>query len=716
MRPERALRWWRLHWPNPLEPDPVLELLRAWAADTRSPVLALEVRAKAGEVSYWLGAGGEAVGQVRVLRRLIPDSAAVLEDLPRPTVVTVRRLRMSTRHRQLGTNIEAVARAIHAALTLTDTSEVLIMQLLLGPRRVPLAVPNRLPGTALTPWWQLPFTIGARDLDPEPRTALRTKVGEHGFAATLRIGVSAATPSRRQALSLGLFAALRTSETPGLKLRLRPDSVRRFNAGMPGWWWPLRLNVSEAANFCGWPIGKDPIPGAPNPHPRLVRPVAAVTGKTRVIGQATAPGENRSLVLRPRDALSHLHVIGPTGVGKSTLLQSLILADITAGFGVVVIDPKGDLVADVCARIPAARRRDVVVLDPADELAPVGLNPFAIPGASPDLVADGILAVFHGLYRDAWGPRVQDVLHAGLLTLARTPEASLLMLPLLLTNPGVRRRLVDPIAAADPVGLGPFWEWFESLSPGEAAQVLAPVMSRLRALLLRHSMRHTLGQTRPRFHIGQVLTERKVLLVDLAKGRLGPEGSALLGSLLVSQLWQATTARASLPAAKRAPVFVYIDEVQDYLHLPTDLADVLAQSRGLGVGLTLAHQTLSQLTPAISDAILANARSRVCFKLAEKDAAIIARGTTQLTADDFTTLPAFAAYASLMANAHSTGYASIRTLPPTPAIGDPDRIRQASRTAYGQPVAAIETEISQLLATSGVKPTGPVGRRPRNPA
>ncbi len=338
----------------------------------------------------------------------------------------------------------------------------------------------------------------------------------------------------------------------------------------------------------GWPLGDDELPGLPALHPRRLPPAPGTTGAARTLVQATAPGSNARLSLDVRSALHHLHVVGPTGTGKSTLLGNLIAQDIAAGSAVIVVEPKGDLIADVLARIPATRRDDTVILDPSDP-APVGLNPLASHGRRPELVADSVLGIFKQLYGESVGPRSQDILYAGLLTLAHRPDASLVMLPLLLTNPGFRRSLTANIR--DPLTLEPFWATFEAWSDAERATAVAPVVNKLRPLL-RPGLRGVLGQRRPRFDIRSVFTERRVLLVPLRRGMIGPEAASLLGSLVLSECWSAIQSRSAIPPAKRHPVMVYIDEVQSYLHLPTDLGEALAQARGYGVGFTLAHQFL----------------------------------------------------------------------------------------------------------------------------
>ncbi len=393
------------------------------------------------------------------------------------------------------------------------------------------------------------------------------------------------------------------------------------------------------------------------------------------------------------------------------MLASLVLQDITSGYGTVVIDPKGDLVDDILARLPASRHDDVVVLDPSDVTAPVGFNPLAGGhGRRPEVVADGLLAVFHQLWADSWGPRTQDVLHACLLTLTKRPDASLVMLPLLLTNPGFRRSATQRAIREDPIALGPFWAWYEQLSDGERAAVIAPVMNKLRAFLLRPSMRSVLGQVTPKFSVRQVLTERKVLLVSLRKGLVGPEAAALLGSLVVAELWQATLERAAIPAERRRPAHVVVDELQDYLHLPTDLSDALAQARGLGVGFTLAHQYLDQLPRDMQAAVLANARSRVCFQLPPGDAVTMAKGHPELIAEDLSSLGSHDVYASLLHSGKASPYVSGTTQPLGKPTGSAADIRARSRQRFGRPLSEIEAGFAALV-DGPMPPDSPPGRR-----
>ncbi|MFD3399865.1 type IV secretory system conjugative DNA transfer family protein [Kribbella sp. NPDC058693] len=369
---------------------------------------------------------------------------------------------------------------------------------------------------------------------------------------------------------------------------------------------------------------------------------------------------------------------------------------------------------DVLARVKKAHWDRIVVLDPTDD-TPVGLN--ALAGTdSPESRAEALLSVFRSLYGDGLGPRTQDILHSALLTLARRGDASLAMVPLLLTNTGFRRSIVRRIAAADPVALGPFWAWYEALSDDSRATVISPLQNKLRPLLLNPGLRAVIGQRQPRITIDQILAEGKVLLVPLRKQVIGAESSRLLGSLVVAETWNAIQRRTALSPANRPPILIAIDEVQDYLTLPTDLADALAQARGLGAGFVLAHQYAAQLTPVLRAGFLGNIRSRVMFQLAHDDATLLAKGHPELTANDFTALPAFNVYASLATkDGQVTPYASGRTLSLSPPISDPDAIRRLSRDRYGRPLDEIEQDLAEIAqtATEANTTTGQTGRKRR---
>lgn len=704
------LVWLQLHFQRPVAALRVLELLQLWSGDPRNPRLVLEARS-GRTLQLLLGVPRRAESNITAsIQGLISGTRFTTDDVHRPPLSHAASVRLTSHSRALRTDDpEPSTRAILAALGRVAGTEEVVLQLVLGPRKAARAVPAR---PAPTP------VLGPRPADrtdSEARSALRAKQKLSGFDCTIRLGVTAPSPQRRQTLIAGILSALRTTEMPGVRIRLVRETSRKINGALSPWWWPLVLNSAEVLGLLGWPIGDSDFPGVPGLHPKLLPPSDHLSATpNRVVATATAPGHTEAVGLDMNGSLRHTWVLGPNGTGKSTLLANLAVQDIAAGHGVVIIEPKGDLVTDILERMPAHRLDDVVILDPTDN-TPVGLNPLSGSGSEETRV-EGLLSVFRSLYADSWGPRTQDIVHSSLLTLARRGDASIAMVPLLLTNTGFRRSVVRRVAATDPVALGPFWAWYDALSDGERATVIAPIMNKLRPFLLNPGLRAMVGQRQPRITMSQILREGKILLIPLRKQIIGAEASRLVGSLAVAELWQAIQGRLALPAGARRPTMVYIDEVQDYLHLPTDLADALAQARGLGAGFTLAHQYASQLSPAMRAGFVGNIRSRIAFQLAHDDASLLTKGHPEISANDFTALPAFHVYASLATtNGQMTPYASGKTSALPPPSSDPDALRRLSQTKYGQALDQVERELAELVeaGATSTDTTGGSGRKRR---
>lgn len=712
-----SLTWLQLFWPQPLPEATAFGLLRYFAARTHAPQLILEARADDRGVEYLLGCQLRHRAAVRrAVEQLVTGSIVTsFESADREHVATARRIQLSTTARQLEP-ADAVAsqRSILHALTAARKGERLTIQIVLGPRHHPETPPR----SAARDNQQVMSKLlhGIQPVSrPGAHQALAHKLGQHGFTAAVRLGVHAATPERRRSLLLSLMSAIGTAESPDVRVTLKGEKPDRINNPRATWsvFTPSqKLTVTEIARLSGWPIADhdEHFPGQPPLHPRPVRPSGPLQSGARVVADAAAPGAGGTIGYNPTDALRHTWVIGPNGVGKSTLLLNLILQDLDANRPVVVIEPK-DLIDDLLARIPDKRRGDIVILDPFDQ-APVGINPLDAAhrhGRSPQVVADSLFGTFKAIWGDSLGPRSSDILRNCLDLLAKRDDASLVQLPLLLTNPGFRRRLTKGVMQSDPFAAGPFWQWFDHLSPEATATATAPLSNKLRPLLSK-PLRDVLAQQHPKFNVRQVLREKKVLLVPLQKGVIGPENAQLLGALVVAELWQAIRERAGTPENTRDPVMVYIDEVQDYLRLPTDLGDALATARSLGAGFHLAHQYEKQLPPSMLDAFRNNARSRVCFQLQAGDAKEMTAGQSVLSVEDFTKLPAHHVYASLVRDNAVQPWASGVTKPAPAPTSNPAEIRRLSRDAYGRPIAAIEAGFTALIeGANGSDDLGDIG-------
>ena len=343
----------------------------------------------------------------------------------------------------------------------------------------------------------------------------------------------------------------------------------------------------------------------------------------RVLGLAET-GARRPVILGVAGGRQHTHVLGATGSGKSTLLANLALADVEAGRGVVVIDPKGDLVDDIAARLPDAALARLVLIDPAETTAPPTLN--VLDGADPEVAVDALCGIFARIFSAWWGPRTDDVLRSALSTLGLLPGATLADVARLLTDAAWRAPLVAQVPGrrTDAAGLSGFWAHYDSLSPGGKAQVIGSLMNKLRAVLGRRFARDLLGSARSSFDMGAIL-DGGVLVVRLPKGALGEDTARLVGSLVVVRAWQAATARAA--RTHRPDAALYIDECQNFLNLPGTLGDLLAEARGYHLGLVLAHQHLGQLPRDLAEAVSANARNKVYFTCSPEDAKVLGRHT-----------------------------------------------------------------------------------------
>lgn len=678
------IAWTEVHWPRPLSTAPLGGLLTQLASDHARGPLIWEARAEAGRIRTLLGAADPDLHETtRLLTGFVPGVAATPLTTPRREAERSGRLRI--RQRSLALNLEAtdqMLRALLAALaSATGKEDVLVVQVVLGSAVSPESVPKSIEDPTLTIWDKLLW--GSRPASGELRTRMRDKLEQYRFRAVVRIGVSASTPSHRMILVQRVLAAFRQLQSGGTHVALvsdRPDTVDAAKIPLR---LPLRLTPEEALCFLAWPSGSDDLPGVPSLHPRPIAPPSSFREiPARSFAVTTAPGPVRPIGISQQDSFRHTHILGPTGVGKSTLMQHLIEADIAAGLSVVLIDPKGDLATDVLARIPERRWADVVVIDPTRP-RPVGINPLATRPERSALAADGLLATIRALFPNAFGPRTADVLHASLLTLMAAPGATLVQLPTLLTDASFRRRLTARID--DPVGLGTFWAAWEAMSPGQQAAAIGPVMSRLRQFLLRPGLRAVLDQPEPKAPLAEVFTKRRIVIVSLNKGLLGGQSATLLGSLVVGQLWGLALAQAAVPLERRQPVSIYLDEAQTFLHLDTDLGEALEQSRSLRVAWHLAHQYRRQMPPDLLAGIDANARNKIVFTLESADARALASGN-DLMPEDFTQLPPYAIYASLLAGGRQTGWFSGRTLPPSPATADPEAVIRESLLRYGADV------------------------------
>ncbi len=439
------------------------------------------------------------------------------------------------------------------------------------------------------------------------------------------------------------------------------------------------LSVPQLAAIAHLPTD-EAIPGIQRAGARAIAPppgIATPGPEAKPIGFSDT-GHQRPVALRVPDARHHLHVIGATGSGKSTLLGNMILADAEAGRGIVLIDPKGDLVTDVLSRLPRSSADRVVLFDADSKTRPPCLNP--LDGGETDLTVDNLVSVFRRVYSAFWGPRTDDVMRAACLTL-RTQEGvtTLADLPKLLADEAFRSRVTAGVT--DPVLRG-FWSWYSELTDSSRSQVISPLMNKLRAFLLRPFVRDAIAGGHSTVDMGQVL-DGGICLVRIPKGSLGEETTRLVGSLVVARTWQATTGRARTPQRQRRDASLVIDECHNFLHLPYPIEDMLAEARAFRVAMTLAHQHLGQLPRDLREGMSTNARSKIFFNASPEDTRELSRHTAPRLSDhDLAHLGVYHAAVRLVLNGEEAQPFTVLTQPLPPAIpGRAREIRGVARRA-----------------------------------
>ncbi|MEV0133696.1 DUF87 domain-containing protein [Dactylosporangium sp. NPDC050688] len=460
---------------------------------------------------------------------------------------------------------------------------------------------------------------------------------------------------------------------------------RRFGGG-------FLVNGGELAVLAALPRDLA-VPGLDRAQAKpMPAPVAVPAGGRgiKVLGDAEVGGH--SVGLSVPDARYHLHVVGSTGSGKTTLLVNLAVDEIKAGRGTVVIDPHGDMVTDILDRLPASVADRLVIYDP-DQPNPPCLNP--LQGDDPDLVVDNIVSIFANIFAKAWGPRMDDVMRVACLTLLRHANVTLQHIPPLLNSAQFRSAMT--VDLDDPAGLSGFWQWYDELNPALRSQVIGPVLARLRAFLLRDFVKKTMRFPKSSFDMGKVLNGG-ALLVRIPKGQLGEDTTRLLGSLVLAQVWQAATARATVTPEQRRDATLIIDEAQNFLTLANSLDSMLAEARKYRLSLVLAHQDLAQFPKDLLAAASSNARNKIYFTVAPEDARVLGRHTLpELDEHDLSHLDAYTAAARLVVNGRQTPAFTMRTRPPKPVVGEALTIRQTAAGAVPeQDTSAIDTLIERL--------------------
>lgn len=350
--------------------------------------------------------------------------------------------------------------------------------------------------------------------------------------------------------------------------------------------------------------------------------------------------------IRQRDRLCHCYVIGKTGVGKSTLIENMALQDLRAGRGFALLDPHGELVTSIAQQIPPERQESVIYFDPTDPNCSLTFNPLQqVPPAKRGLAAAGLLDAFKKLWGDSWGPRLEHLLRNALFALLEQPEATLADLLRLFDDKRYREEAMRHVKNPQ---VRRFWlDEYPKYPQRLQAEAAAPLQNKVGAFLTDPTLQRILLAPESSFRLRDVMDHGKVLLVNLAKGKIGEDSASLLGALLVSRINLAALSRADIPESERVPFFCYLDEFQTFTSLT--FTTMLSELRKYGVGMVLAHQYLGQLDPIVREAVLGNVGTLIVFRVGARDAELFAEEFfPHFTQTDLTNLPNHQVYLKLM--------------------------------------------------------------------
>ena len=403
--------------------------------------------------------------------------------------------------------------------------------------------------------------------------------------------------------------------------------------------------------------------------------------------------------IKRRDRRQHMYVLGKSGSGKSALLGNMIVQNIWNGEGVCVVDPHGELVESVLASIPAHRVKDVVYFNPADTDFHIGFNVLEVDDPKyKHLVASGLMGIFTKIWANAWSARMEYILNNAILALSDTEGSTLLGIPRLLVDKDYRQVVINNLK--DPV-IKAFWvHEYENWRDQYRNEAIAPIQNKVGQFLSTAMVRNVLGQPKSTINLFEMMNTGKIFLVNVSKGRIGEDNSALLGGMLITKLQLAAMERVRVPEEERKDFYLYVDEFQNFV---TDsFASILSEARKYRLCLCLAHQYIAQLvtkdSEAVRDAVFGNVGTMIVFRVGAADADFLEKEfEPEFMVQDMVNLPNYHAYLKLMVDGVTSRPFSSKTLPPFKIPVDEnvsEQIIESSRRLYARPREEVEKEIN----------------------
>jgi len=547
-------------------------------------------------------------------------------------------------------------------------------------------------------------------IDEEIIKALQNKAAKPGFEINIRLLFSAEKQERAEELlshSEGAFQQFTAPNLNSLKFE-RTDNrglkklcfnfcFRLFNNREK-----IVLNSEEVASIFHFPLTQLGSPKVKWLKARESEPPANIPKQGIILGKNVFRSRETFIKMAEDDRRRHLYIIGQTGTGKTTLILNMIKQDIEEGRGVAFIDPHGDSVEKVLGFIPQERAEDVIYFNPPDVERPIGLNMLEFDSAHPEqktFIANETISIFKKLWQDipeAFGPMFEQYMRNALLLIMDDPASgsTLLEIPKVLADADFRHY---KLSKTNNTVVKDFWEKEAEKAGGEAAlaNIVPYITSKTNIFLANDVMRPIVCQQKSAFDFRKIMDEKKILLANLAKGKLGDVNSSLLGLIMVGKLLMASFSRADLPEEQRNDFYLYVDEFQNFT--TESIATILAEARKYRLDLIIAHQFIGQLKENIKNAVFGNVGSMLAFRIGAEDSEFLAKQfEPTFSEQDLLNIDNFNAYLKLLiSNQTSLPFNIQISLPPKSDAEIAEKVKEISRAKYGRDRQEVEKEIQE---------------------
>jgi len=540
----------------------------------------------------------------------------------------------------------------------------------------------------------------------EELSEIETKMLKVGFEFKIRVVTKSESKLRSEQLLRDVVASFKQFTTAHLNNLVYADSTQtglemyenflKRNIGDDG----DILNIEELASLYHLPNISVETPNIAWSRSRKLEPPMNLPREyeegVTVLGQTDYRDLKVLFGIKKRDRMRHLYLLGKTGTGKSTLFKNMFISDVLAGEGACFVDPHGDTVEELLSYIPPNRVQDVVYFNPTDTEHPVGFNLLELKDKSQrDLIADGVVEVFKKQFGDSWGPRLQYILTNTVATVMEAQGTTLLAVPRMLTDRNYRKFILKQVS--DPI-LYKFWEEeFAQMSENNRllSEAVSPIQNKVGRFISSAVTRNIVGQVKSTIDLREIMDNKKILLVNLAQGRLGEETASLLGGMIITRLQATAMERVNIPEDERTDFYLYVDEFQNFA--TESFAKILSEARKYKLNLTMTNQYIDQLPITVRQAIFGNVGTLASFVVSQADASILEKEFAPVvSSDDLVSLDAYAMYIKLCIDGMTSVPFSAKSLPIRfEKYNLRDEIVLKSREKYGMPKIEIEEKISK---------------------